>query len=223
MSLKAMTWAFENSPYAQGARLVHLVLADKANDDHDYELWMKQADIARMANLSVVQVARILKQMVADGTLELLEAGRGRGNPSRYRLVVKTPQNDGFSESTENPSKPLIPPTINPPPVRGFAKHTVSSNESRHKGGKTLISDDFIPSPRVREWAAEKHPTVDLDRELERFINYHAGKGNRMVDWQRALMNWIINAEEWPSRSNGHRVLAPNSSWMDRSTGEGEP
>lgn len=98
MTVKTLTWALENSPYTLGARLVHFVLADKANDDHDYELWMRQERIAELAKISVRQVQRAIAQMVEDGYLEVLEAGGGRGKPTRMRLIMKARQNVGVSD-----------------------------------------------------------------------------------------------------------------------------
>lgn len=113
MSVREVDWVFRNSPYTLGARLVHLALADVANDANGHELWMHQAAIAGKARLSVSQVGRILAKMTADGYLELVEQGVGRGNPSRYRLILKGEQNDGFSvkpsirdDKTPHPSHP---------------------------------------------------------------------------------------------------------------------
>ncbi|MDE1904854.1 MAG: hypothetical protein KGH75_00200 [Rhodospirillales bacterium] len=106
MSVKAMSWVFEQSPYTGGARLVHLALADKANDHNDYELWMHQSKIAEMARVSVTSVGRILRQMVADGYLDKIEDGRGRGRSTRYRLVMKSDQNGVFSPDEKRPSAP---------------------------------------------------------------------------------------------------------------------
>jgi hypothetical protein len=119
MSVKAMTWVWEHSPYKLGSRLVHLALADVANDGNENELWLQQSHIADKAVLSVAQVQRILKQMVTDGYLELLDQGGGRGRPSRYRLVTKTPHNDRVCEpktyhlELENLSSSVPTPLVN--------------------------------------------------------------------------------------------------------------
>lgn len=140
-----MTWVFDNSPYTGGGRLVHLALADKANDDHDYELWMHQSKVAEMARLSVNQVGRILKQMVTDGYLDLVEQGGGRGKASRYRLVLKTPQYGGVSDSETPPSgtgNPTISDAETPPSVESRLLPTEELNQGRTEGASLIPSID---------------------------------------------------------------------------------
>lgn len=50
-------------------------------------------------------------------------------------------------------------------------------------------------------WAKARHPTVDVPRETERFVNYWRGKDGRFADWHMAWRNWIGKAGEGvPSR-----------------------
>ena len=118
MSVKAISWVWDNSPYEVGALLVHLALADVANDDHNNELWMNQDKIAGKARLSVRQVRRILETMVSEGFLELLEQGGGRGRTTRYRMVMETGQIVPVSNKTghreqENRTSGAITPITN--------------------------------------------------------------------------------------------------------------
>jgi hypothetical protein len=69
VSLKFMTWTFEHSPYTLGARLVHLALADSANDDYGGLLWSTQGTIAKKAGVSRATANSVLQRMVGDGWL----------------------------------------------------------------------------------------------------------------------------------------------------------
>ena len=142
MTLKAMTWVWDNSPYTLGSRLVHLALADVANDAYDNELWMVAQVIADKCALSKRQVLRILAKMVEDGYLELLEQGGGRGKASRYRLILKRCQ-----DVTVSPEKGCQDVTVSDVKgdIRDIKKVTsVTSapitNERRTQGARTRVN-----------------------------------------------------------------------------------
>src|SRR4029077_9574908 len=52
VSVENVSWVFKHSPYKLGARLVHLALADSANDEHESLIWTSQATIAGKAAVS---------------------------------------------------------------------------------------------------------------------------------------------------------------------------
>lgn len=70
VSVKNMSWVFDHSPYSLGTRLVHLALADEANDTYNGLLWISQGTIAAKAKVARTTVTVILKRMVADGWLD---------------------------------------------------------------------------------------------------------------------------------------------------------
>ena len=84
MSVKAVTWVFDHSPYTLATRLVHLAIADVANEDNDWRVWISQSHIARKARVGRGTVSSSLKRMVDDGALVLIE--KRRGHPSVYRM-----------------------------------------------------------------------------------------------------------------------------------------
>ena len=65
MSIKIMSWVLDHSPYEGKARLVHVVLADHANDDG--VCWPSQEKIGKRAGCSTEHVRSTVKQMVAEG------------------------------------------------------------------------------------------------------------------------------------------------------------
>lgn len=88
MSAEATGWVYRHSPYKGAAFSVHLALADSANDQHGYRLWMRQQTIATKARTTRGTVNRALDKMVADGLLELLTEGQKYGDPNEYRLLL---------------------------------------------------------------------------------------------------------------------------------------
>jgi hypothetical protein len=104
VSVKAMSWVFDHSPYTLGTRLVHLAIADVANEDNDHQVWVAQAKIAAKAKVSVRTVRTALAQMVEDGALE--EVSREAGGTTTYRMKFTTPAKSAEGKSTtEDPGR----------------------------------------------------------------------------------------------------------------------
>lgn len=86
MSIRLMTWVWANSPYSGERLLLHLALADFANDDG--VCFPSHGTLAKKARCSTSWVSKSIRQMVADGLIEIVEpAGEGRGKVGRYRLL----------------------------------------------------------------------------------------------------------------------------------------
>lgn len=86
MSSETVGWVFRHSPYRGVPFGVHVALADSANDQHGYELWMRQTVLAKKARTTRKTVNEVLAKMVEDGLLELLEESQGGAN--RYRMLM---------------------------------------------------------------------------------------------------------------------------------------
>lgn len=115
----AQVWA--NSPYRGERLLVHLALADFANDEG--VCWPSQRTLAHKARCSENFVRVVLKRMVADGFIEIQASTNGRGNTNHYRLKphsvngdsgkphsreAETPFTDTDDTSLKNRNEPSI-------------------------------------------------------------------------------------------------------------------
>lgn len=92
MSGNAYGWVWDHSPYKGATLLVHLAIGDVVNDMHDYEFWMTVGKVGTKARLGRNAVIGALATLVADGYLEVLAEGGGRGNPTRYRFLRPSQQ-----------------------------------------------------------------------------------------------------------------------------------
>ena len=59
---------------------------------------------------------------------------------------------------------------------------------------KTLLPDDFGITAAMRDWAREKAPNVDIDREHENFCDYWRAHGKKMADWIATWRMWMRRA-----------------------------
>jgi hypothetical protein len=88
MSAQAMSWVFESSPYSGELRIIHLVIADIANDLSDNKFWLGEKMLAAKANCSISAIQRAVTRMVEDGYLEMVESSHGPGKPNAYRFLM---------------------------------------------------------------------------------------------------------------------------------------
>ena len=128
-----MSWVLDHSPYEGKARLIHVVLADHANDEG--VCWPRQDQIAARAGCSVEHVRMTVKQMVSDGYVEIVAASKGRGSSHRYMLKNPksvgvsdhgTPQVDGLSPQVDRVITPNPSPNNRQEPSITINSDTVS-------------------------------------------------------------------------------------------------
>lgn len=101
MSIRFINYVWEESPYEGRKLLLHLALADFANDEGVCFPSLKT--LAKKARCTDTWCSLSIKQMVVEGWLEIVDQGGGRGRASTYRLIRKT-----LSELKECDHKPLI-------------------------------------------------------------------------------------------------------------------
>jgi len=114
-----MSAVWAHSPYRGEALLLHLALADFANDEGT--CFPSQRTLARKARCSENYVRVAVKRMISDGFLEIIEGSRGRGRSITYQLKPhspnahlakphspdrKTPFSEKLTPSTNNHKEP---------------------------------------------------------------------------------------------------------------------
>lgn len=91
MSSDAIGWVYRHSPYRGVEFAVHHAIADSVNDQHGYELWMRQSVLAGKARTTRRSVLAALATLTDGGFLDLLEEGRGGANRYRFLMPEGTP------------------------------------------------------------------------------------------------------------------------------------
>lgn len=81
-----MSWVWENSPYEGKALLIHLAMADFANDVG--VLWPSQVTLAKKSRSTDRHVRDVISDMVRDGLVELVTESNGR-ETHKYRLIAR--------------------------------------------------------------------------------------------------------------------------------------
>jgi hypothetical protein len=88
MGFRNVHYALDHSPYKGTPRMIHVVLADVCSDETGIG-YPSQAFIARRANCTIESVRTSVKQMIADGYIEMVQAsGAGGHTAHTYRFVL---------------------------------------------------------------------------------------------------------------------------------------
>jgi hypothetical protein len=206
MSIKWMTWVWQSSPYSGERLLLHLALADYANDEG--VCFPSHHTLARKARCSTSWVSQTMRQMIKDNMIEVIErAGNGRGKVGRYRLTK------GGTESDLSDDIGV----------------TSTANRSHFDGSHTLLLNRHEPShafdmlwkaypKKVAKGAAQRAfdrlmrqpdaPSIDvLIKAVERYAS-----NIRDMQYCAHLATWL-NGERWLLnvsilRSSQHKAWA---------------
>ena len=196
-----MTWAFEQQvdPHA---KLVLLALANRAN--HETGLcYPGQELIGVECSMSSRTVRRHLKTLEERGLItrraRMLPEGRGRTS-DEYRLsfyqadrMSERSRPTGQNETTNRTKQDDQPDTV----VQGTVREP---KEKRKNVGPHRMAEGWSPSDQTKASMKDKHPTLNLDSEIEAFEDYHSSKGSKFVDWDRAFQTWCRNADKWSKK-----------------------
>lgn len=77
----------------------------------------------------------------------------------------------------------------------------------------TRITENFVVDDALRDYAKSKAPAADIERERENFINYwlaSSGKNAVKIDWRRAFMSWLNNAQRFAEERGWQPSAATN-------------
>lgn len=208
MSVKAVGHVFQRSPHTGTAFVIHLALAHAANAKG--EVWMQRDNLAVMARCAPSTVNDVVKQMIDDGTLGILDRDKPKGR-TRF-LVIERPDLPVVWGKDDN----LPPPSVGfaefwklyPPRPPATLAH--GKNKTLEKWGKLDLNERRLCYKALKKYVA--------------FLKA-GGNGGRPKDPERFLANdfWrdlVDNevVEEIPQRPRG----VPSSAQWDPTTGRWE-
>lgn len=122
-------------------------------------------------------------------------------------------------EKSNTPFSPPGDPSQGQPAKKPAAK--AKPEGSRAKPKKPLAMP-FLMTADMLDWAKDKAPAVNLDRETERFCDYWTGTGKAMADWPSTWRNWMRRAQDDLERrgQGGAAKSDPNDTrWIDEDDG----
>ena len=202
MSIRIMTWVWAHSPYSGERLLLHLALADFANDEG--VCFPSYSTLANKARCSKGWVSQTIKQMISDHLIEIVEpAGQGRGKVGRYRLL-KGDTECALFESLGNTVKP----------VRSHSDLSETTLLNRHESSNTDIDFETLWKQYPRKTAkgqarkafervsklADAPPIEVLTAAVEKYAAPFISGDVQMI-YCAHLATWL-NGERWLDESS---------------------
>lgn len=200
MSFKVTNWVWTRSESRNGARLVMLALADRADDNG--QAWPSVDDLAERTKLSPRAVQKAIANLVEIGELEVVNGG-GRHRSNRYRIVPKPRTLDGVTDekpctsdgvsAQETPNSAPETPNFGTETPNSATRNPVQSSPEPFKEPTTEPSEN-PPAHHSDPTPAE----LLLDKWWEQYGRTTA-QGKRIIRRaiDDALANGIEPAELW--------------------------
>lgn len=162
MSIRIMSAVWDSSPYEHSLLLLHLALADAANDEG--YCWPAVRTIAKKCRLDERYTRKLLSQMEQDGYLEK-SLNEGKKGTNVY-LVRSTPvKKDTPGEIDRGVKKTGLSPETPPPLSPRTAEPSVEPSGNNKKAFASLLDsvkilmealpDEFTGSDEFTDWWAE--------------------------------------------------------------------
>jgi hypothetical protein len=139
-----------------------------------------------------------------------LDAGDGQRQEADHGPHHNKIIEENIQESTRkifpSPSQDTEPPRKKP---------------GRQSTPKHPLPENFVVTPAMRTWAAERAPAVDLDFETEKLVMWATAKGVWRSDWVAAWRSWMLNAAK-PGLRGQRRAASPRERhagiqrWLDQ-------
>jgi hypothetical protein len=194
VSIKVTNWVWRRSEARNGARLVMLALADRADDDG--LAWPSIDDLCERTQLSPRAVQKGIAKLVEIGELQV-ESGGGRRVRNRYRIVPKPRTSDGVTdEYPRSPdgvtdSKPRTSDGVSLEETPSFATETphFATETPSFEHGNPVKSAGEPPLEPSREPSENHHHYPDADEDRRLTVKRGTERGNEHPDWLIPLMD----------------------------------
>ena len=169
---------------------LYAVLARYA-DSETHKAYPSRATLAERLRCSTASVDR--------AALELVDAGamtkKQRHNSSIvYTLQVSSPMTRGVLTHDEGGSSPVTRGVITGDELTRTTELEPDNYIEKKSKKATSIPDRFALSDSLREAMMGRHPSLDLDEQVDAFVDFHTAKGSVFKSWDAAFRTWCRNA-----------------------------
>lgn len=142
MSIRWMTHVWDKSPYDGARLLIHLGMADHANETGWF--FISQSSLAKKSRCSVEYVRQTVAKMISDCSVEIVKKGHSKGRATEYRLL-KLPNTVGVQNDD--------PPTID---VELHNFGPLLPNFDSEQPSYTTLKDTTLDTVKPSKVAAQK-------------------------------------------------------------------
>ena len=173
---------------------LYAVLARYA-DNITHQAFPSRATLAQRLQCSEKTVDRAVEDLVAHGAIH--KQSRGRYASALYTVMTAAPGETKMStEQTEMSSEQTNLSSRSDKNDHLTRTTELEPDNYIEKKSKkaTSIPDRFALSDSLREAMMGRHPSLDLDEQVDAFVDFHTAKGSVFKSWDAAFRTWCRNA-----------------------------
>lgn len=165
---------------------LYSVLARYA-DNHTHEAFPSRETLAEKMGCSAKSIDRASQELIRVGAI----TKRQRHNSSlvytlRVSKGVDTSVQGGWTQESRGVDTDVhLTRTTELEPDNYIEKKSKKA---------TSIPDRFALSDSLREAMMGRHPSLDLDEQVDAFVDFHTAKGSVFKSWDAAFRTWCRNA-----------------------------
>jgi hypothetical protein len=185
MSIRVMSWVWENGPQDPTERLVLLAVADFCDDAG--RCFPAMASIAAKACLTERGARGVVRRLEADGWLAV-SIGGGRGGANRYQINTRKVSAEGGNPEQETRNDK---PGMSFPPERGDTKPGTSLHKTRNAGSaepSLTIKEPSKSNARDAQDTLDALCTVLSHEVAQAFIDHRKAKRAKLTPGAAALI-----------------------------------
>ena len=167
---------------------LYAVLARYA-DNSTHKAFPSRDTLAARLRCSKASVDRAVTELVEARAIEKKHRAY---NSVLYTVLVDAP--DGVIMGDESVSSGVSTDVISGDDVTRTTELEPNNYIEKKSKKATSIPDPFALSDSLREAMVVRHPSLDLDEQVDAFVDFHTAKGSVFKSWDAAFRTWCRNA-----------------------------
>ena len=169
---------------------LYAVLARYA-DSETHKAYPSRGTLAERLRCSKASIDRAAQELVDSGAMKKKQ----RHNSSVvYTLQVSPPVTRGVLTGDEGGSSVVTRGVLTGDDLTRTTELEPDNYIEKKSKKATSIPDRFALSDSLREAMMGRHPSLDLDEQVDAFVDFHTAKGSVFKSWDAAFRTWCRNA-----------------------------
>ena len=187
-------WVIDSDVSDRAVR-VYAVLARYA-DSETLQAFPSRDTLARRVRCHWRSIDRAIQELVQLGAVT--KTHRRDGDAYKSNIYTLRRVQPGGPGGTATGGTRVLPGVAGGTATGGNLTRTTELEPENYIASKikkaTAIADPFVLGDGLREAIALKHPSLDIDEQVEAFVDFHTAKGSVFKSWDAAFRTWCRNA-----------------------------
>ena len=208
MSFQAMAWASKQKCGGTVGKAVLLFLANYADENN--QCWPSVKRLAEDCETTERTVYRWIKELEKRGLLShTTRSIDGMQTSNLYTLAIPgVTQRQGGVTQCHPPMTPCQEggDTVTDKPIKEPINTLSEEKGKPNVKGPRQITADWQPDTKLRQWAEQERPELNISKVVETFRDYWLGNGSTKKDWNATFRNWVRREKLSPTNGTAGRT-----------------